>query len=469
MLFNSAKFMFVFFPIVFVVFFALGRMGLRGPASAWLFVASLAFYGWDNPQVLVPLIVASITFNYLVGRAIVATRKGALLTFGITVNLGLLAYFKYANFISENLAFLGAPHLHIALPIGISFFTFTQIAFLVDSYRNQANEFNPVHYGLFVSYFPHLIAGPILHHKEMMPQFARPETYFLNSGAFLTGLCWFAVGLFKKVVLADGIEPHASAVFNAVENGQTLDFIEAWLGAFSYNLQLYLDFSGYCDMAIGLALMFGIVFPQNFNSPYKAVSLIDFWHRWHMTLSRFLRDYLYIPLGGNRLGPSRRYLNLFLTMLIGGLWHGAAWTFVAWGTLHGLGLLVNHAWRSTGLKLPFLLGWAVTQIFVVLAWVPFRAPSMTSAIALWFDMFSLHSGKLSASAVALVWTSALAVIVLALPNTVEIFRHGGEIIPPTRYDWKPTAQWMLFGGLAFGACLAAIFGGQPTTFLYFRF
>jgi len=250
---------------------------------------------------------------------------------------------------------------------------------------------------------------------------------------------------------------------------KTLDFIQAWFGALSYNLQLYFDFSGYSDMAIGLALMFGIVFPINFNSPYKAVSLIDFWHRWHITLSRFLRDYLYIPLGGNRLGPLRRYLNLFVTMLIGGLWHGAAWTFVAWGALHGVGLLVNHAWRSTGLKLPSVVGWALTQIFVVLAWVPFRASSPTSALALWTDMFSFHSGKLSASAVVLAWVASLTVIVLAFPNTVEIFRHKGEMLPPAQYEWKPTAQWALFGGLAFGASLAAMLGGQPTTFLYFRF
>ncbi|WP_249780620.1 MBOAT family O-acyltransferase [Bradyrhizobium sp. dw_78] len=356
MLFNSTDFLFIFFPIIFLVFFILGGIGLHRLASAWLFVASLAFYGWDDPYFLIPLILASITFNYFVGRAIGATHKGSTLAFGIVVDLGLLAYFKYANFIAENLAFLGAPPLHIALPIGISFFTFTQIAFLVDCYRDQTNEYNPLHYGLFVSFFPHLIAGPILHHKEMMPQFARPETYILNSASLLTGLCWFAVGLFKKVVLADGIEPHASAVFSAIDHGQILNFVEAWLGALAYALQLYFDFSGYSDMAIGLALMFGVVFPVNFNSPYKAVSLIDFWRRWHMTLSRFLRDYLYIPLGGNRLGPLRRYLNLFVTMLLGGIWHGAAWTFVAWGALHGLGLLVNHAWRSTRLQLTPIIG-----------------------------------------------------------------------------------------------------------------
>jgi alginate O-acetyltransferase complex protein AlgI len=468
MLFNSPVFLFTFFPIVFLIFFALGGLGLRRLASAWLCVSSLAFYGWDDPSFLVPLIIASITFNYFVGRAIATTHSGRMLAFGVAADLGLLAYFKYANFIAENLAFLGVPPLHITLPIGISFFTFTQIAFLADCYRDRTQEYNPLHYGLFVSFFPHLIAGPILHHKEMMPQFARPATYILNSSSLLTGLCWFAAGLFKKVILADGIEPYASAIFSAVDHGQKLNFASAWLGALSYTLQLYYDFSGYSDMAIGLALMFGVVFPINFDSPYKATSLIDFWRRWHITLSRFLRDYLYIPLGGNRLGQRRRYLNLFLTMLLGGLWHGAAWTFVAWGALHGLGLFVNHAWRSTKIRLPSLVGWVTTLIFVVFAWVPFRASSLSSATTLWKDMLGLHGGTPS-NPTGWAWVVALGAVALLLPNTVQIFTGKAEMSPPTPFIWKPRVQWAVFGGLAFGASLAAMLGGQPTTFLYFRF
>lgn len=470
MLFNSPTFLFVFFPIVFLVFFTFGQLGFRKLASAWLFLASLAFYGWDDPYFLIPLIVASIAFNYSVGRAIAAKpHSRAILAFGIAINLGLLAYFKYANFVTENLALLGIPATHISLPIGISFFTFTQIAFLVDSYSDRANEYNPVHYGLFVAFFPHLIAGPILHHKEMMPQFASPETYVLNSASLLTGISWFAAGLFKKVVLADGIEPYASAVFSAAAQGQSLGFVEAWIGALSYSLQLYFDFSGYSDMAIGLALMFGIVFPPNFNSPYKALSLIDFWRRWHMTLSRFLRDYLYIPLGGNRQGPLRRHLNLLLTMLLGGLWHGAAWTFVAWGALHGLGLLLNHLWRSSRFQFPSIVGWAVTLTFVVFAWVPFRASSLSSAVTIWKAMIVPHPGGLSAGAVGITWIIALGTVALALPNTIEIFTHHGEIRPPARYLWKPSLRWMAISGIAFGASLGAILGGQPTSFLYFRF
>jgi alginate O-acetyltransferase complex protein AlgI len=468
MLFNSSTFLFVFFPIVFLVFFALGRIR-RGLASAWLFAASLAFYGWDDPGFLIPLISASIIFNYVTGRAIATTHNRMILALGVAVDLGVLAYFKYANFIAENLAFLGMPALHVTLPIGISFFTFTQVAFLVDCYRDEAQEYNPVHYGLFVSYFPHLIAGPILHHKEMMPQFARPRTYVLDTTALLTGLCWFAAGLFKKVVLADGIEPHASAIFSAVDQGQVPAFGQAWQGALAYTLQLYFDFSGYSDMAIGLALMFGVVFPANFNSPYKARSLIDFWRRWHMTLSRFLRDYLYVALGGNRHGPLRRYVNLFVTMLLGGLWHGAAWTFVAWGALHGLGLLVNHAWRSSRLQLPALFCWALTLVFVIMGWVPFRASSLTSALALWQAMLGFNGGDAATSLLGWTWIAVLGAIALALPNTIEIFTQKRDLTPDASQLWKPSLRWAALGGVAFGASLAAILGGQPTAFLYFRF
>lgn len=466
MLFNSTVFLFIFFPITFFGFFALGWLGLRRLAATWLFVASLVFYGWDDPWFLVPLIVGSITFNHIVGRTIAATHMRAVLAFGVIVNLGLLTYFKYANFLVEN---LGIASPHIALPIGISFFTFTQIAFLVDSYRGQANEYNPIHYGLFVSFFPHLIAGPILHHQEMMPQFERRETYAFNSTKALAGLCWFAAGLFKKTVFADGIAPYASATFQAADHGQPLDFGHSWLGALAYSLQLYFDFSGYSDMAIGLALMFGIVFPINFNSPYKAVSVIDFWHRWHITLSRFLRDYLYIPLGGNRKGGARRYLNLYVTMLLGGLWHGAAWTFVAWGAIHGLGLLVNHAWRTTGIRLPVFAGWILTLIFVVVAWVPFKASSMASAMSLWHGMLGFGSATATTDYAGWVWVSVLGFVALALPNTIEIFARGEAIAPPVSIAWRPSMPWAVFGGLAFGAGIAAIVGGQPTAFLYFRF
>jgi alginate O-acetyltransferase complex protein AlgI len=470
MLFNSTLFIFIFFPVTFVVFYALGSLGLRGLAAGWLLVASLFFYGYDDPWHLVPLIVCSITFNYIVGRAIATKQTRAILIAGVVANLALLGYFKYANFLLENLPFFDvAAAPHIALPIGISFFTFTQIAYLVDTHQGKAKEYNPLHYGLFVSFFPHLIAGPILHHNEMMPQFARRETYIFNATAGITGLCWFAAGLFKKVIFADSVEPYASAIFKAADLGQSVDFGQGWLGALAYSLQLYFDFSGYSDMAIGLALMLGIVFPINFNSPYKAVSLIDFWRRWHITLSRFLRDYLYIPLGGNRLGERRRYLNLFVTMLLGGLWHGAAWTFIVWGAIHGLGLLVNHAWRTVGIRLPSFIGRALTLIFVVIAWVPFRASTMVSAMSLWRGMFDPGSGVIFTQAAGWAWVIFLGFVALTLPNTIEIFTRGETIIPPARFVWKPSMRWAVFGGLTFGASLATILGGQPSTFLYFRF
>lgn len=267
---------------------------------------------------------------------------------------------------------------------------------------------------------------------------------------------------------ADGIEPHATAVFDSVDQGQTPDLAQAWLGALCYTFQLYFDFSGYSDMAIGLALMLGVVFPANFNSPYKATSLIDFWRRWHMTLSRFLRDYLYITLGGNRCGPTRRYVNLLVTMLLGGLSHGAAWTFVIWGALHGMGLLVNHAWRSTQLKLPFLLARALTLVFVVIAWVPFRASSLTSTMAFWQAMLGFNGSNATPNLVGWAWIAALAFVALALPNTIEIFARRHELTPALQI-WKPSISWAILGGIAFGAGLAAILVGQPTAFLYFRF
>ena len=354
MLFNSYPFLFIFLPITILGFFQIGRYS-RTLASLWLFSASLFFYGWWNPA-YVSLLLASILFNYGVGKAV--SREHArshfrrawwILALGITADLCLLGYYKYTNFFIANVSGLLNRNWHIdpvILPLGISFFTFTQIAFLVDAYRGDVKESNFIHYGLFVTYFPHLIAGPVLHHKEMMPQFALPVTYRPNLENFSVGLTLFTIGLFKKVILADGISPYANLVFNAADHGTKILFTEAWGGALAYTFQLYFDFSGYTDMALGISCLFGVKLPINFNSPYKAVNIIDFWRRWHITLSRFLRDYLYFPLGGNRKGPFRRYANLIATMVLGGLWHGAGWTFILWGTLHGCYLIINHAWHG---------------------------------------------------------------------------------------------------------------------------
>jgi len=395
MLFNSYEFIFLFFPIVFIGFFWLARFGYR-VSALWMALASLFFYGWWSVE-YIGLLLSSIIVNYSMGYLIGHVRRPVhaklFLAFAVTANLGLLAYYKYANFFIDTTNWVSDGNvalLDIILPLGISFFTFTQIAFLVDVYRGLAREYNFIHYLLFVTYFPHLIAGPVLHHAQMMPQFAKKITYKLQLDNVALGLSIFTIGLAKKVLLADNFAVYAEPIFAAAALGVQPDFIEAWTGALAYTLQLYFDFSAYCDMAIGISMVFGVKLPINFNSPYKAANIIDFWRRWHMTLSQFLRDYLYIPLGGNRKGPLMRYMNLMITMLLGGLWHGASWTFVMWGGLHGLFLVINHAWQSVVAgRLPsagftariyYLAATMLTFLCVVIAWVFFRAESFSSAI-----------------------------------------------------------------------------------------
>jgi len=333
-----------------------------------------------------------------------------ILVAAIAGNLLLLGYFKYSNFFIATANQLTGTHFvltTIVLPLGISFFTFTQIAFLVDVNRGIAREYNLIHYLLFVTYFPHLIAGPVLHHKEMMPQFALESTYRFSPENFSVGITIFVIGLFKKVILADGLAVYADPVFAAPASGMGLSFIDAWGGALCYTLQLYFDFSGYSDMAIGISRMFGVVLPLNFHSPYKSTNIIEFWRRWHMTLSRFLRDYLYIPLGGNRKGKVRRYVNLMATMLLGGLWHGAGWTFVIWGGMHGSYLIINYAWRAVRMRIGqdlnerlsgpmHTLAVLVTFLAVVIAWVVFRAENYTTAIAILKSMAGVNGFALPA-------------------------------------------------------------------------
>lgn len=350
MLFNSYAFIFAYIPLVFLGYFTLGRRSHR-LAALWLASASIFFYGWWDAR-FIGLLLGSIAFNYSAGYALARrspTRPRALLGIAIGMNLGLLGYFKYFNFFLDNLNALTDAHFEnppILLPLGISFFTFTQIAFLVDAYQGKAKEFNFVHYTLFVTYFPHLIAGPILHHKEMMPQFAAAAGCRWNARNIAVGGSIFIIGLAKKILLADALAEFATPIFSAVHDGGQPMLIEAWIAALAYTLQLYFDFSAYSDMAIGLSLLFNVRLPANFESPYKSTSIIEFWRRWHISLSRFLRDYLYIPLGGNRKGPLRRYLNLLATMLLGGLWHGAGWPFIVWGGLHGCYLAINQLSRN---------------------------------------------------------------------------------------------------------------------------
>lgn len=491
MLFNSYAFLFLFLPVAFLGFFQIGRYS-RPLAALWLFAGSLFFYGWWNPA-YVGLLLGSIFFNYAVGMAL--SREHArgngrrlkwILGLGIAADLCLLGYFKYANFFVENAnaaLSLGWQIEPVILPLGISFFTFTQIAFLVDAYRGEVKEANFVHYGLFVTYFPHLIAGPVLHHKEMMPQFARPATYRVHWDNLSVGLTIFSIGLFKKVVLADGIAPFASPVFAAAAGGGTLTLLEAWGGALAYTFQLYFDFSGYSDMAIGLSRLFGVKLPLNFDSPYKAANIIEFWRRWHMTLSRFLRDYLYFPLGGNRKGPARRYLNLLATMLLGGLWHGAGWTFVIWGALHGLYLVINHGWhqlrrlmghdlkRST--RIGRFAGMTLTFLVVAIGWVFFRAENLDAALSILGGMAGLNGFRPPESGVGTMfgWIAALWALAWLAPNTQQImaaFRPALEDVTYSgRLGWRPNMLWLVC--IAVGLLYTVTEMGKVSEFLYFQF
>ena len=491
MLFNSYIFLFAFLPVCLAGYYALARWG-RLIGAIWLVVASLGFYAYWN-LAYTALLIASIVFNYVIGLLIgrAPVRSKPILVVGITVNLLALSYYKYANFLLDNLnAALSTSYTmaSIILPLGISFFTFTQIAYLVDVYRRKANEPNFIHYSLFVTYFPHLIAGPILHHAEMMPQFSRAGTYVWRTGRFAVGLTMLAIGLVKKVILADNIAAYASPVFAAVDGGHHPGAAEAWGAALGYTFQLYFDFSGYCDMAMGLSLMFGIGLPLNFNSPYKAVGIIDFWRRWHMTLSRFLRDYLYIPLGGNRKGVLRRQGNLIATMLLGGLWHGAAWTFVVWGGLHGCYLVINHAWSSLRGRswtappgqMERLAGWGLTFICVVVGWVFFRAATLAGAASIISAMFGQAPQAAPAvTDLSVLWVmcALLAGIALCLPNTQEILQeHLPEICQVPLRDGAPHPAPISFRfswgwAPAVAALLALALAGlpQPTSFLYFNF
>ena len=352
MVFSSLEFIYLFLPPVLLGFFILRYLRLESAIIWWLIAASVAFYMWWSPPHVL-LLLASVLFNYGL-HFIIKTRKSRIaLAIGIVVNLVVLGLFKYADFMIGNLNALTSSKLDelgLILPLAISFYTFQQISFLRDTYLGKLVECDFKRYFLFVAFFPQLIAGPIVMQSDTIPQFRLAVFTSRAALSFLTGSTLFLIGLFKKIVLADGIAPTANAVFALAEGGQAIPFEAAWFGAFAYTFQIYFDFSGYCDMALGLALMFGIRLPINFNSPYRSLSIVEFWRRWHITLSRFLRDYLYIPLGGNRSGLLGIKGNLVITMLFGGLWHGAGWNFIIWGGLHGAYLMINHAWSSSSIS-----------------------------------------------------------------------------------------------------------------------
>jgi len=474
------------------MFFLAARYEKRDAGISILVVASLIFYSYWNPK-FVLLILFSITFNYLCGRSLEKTeglRARACLVLGIAVNLGLIGYFKYSNFFLENISRLAGrsfQYRDIFLPLGISFFTFQQIAYLVDCYKGLTRENKFVHYALFVAFFPQLIAGPIVHHADVIPQFRKKRTYRINYENIAFGLCFFSLGLFKKTVIADSF---SAWVADGFDSNAALTFLEAWGATLSYTFQIYFDFSGYSDMAIGLGYFFNIKLPTNFNSPYKATSIIDFWRRWHMTLSAFIRDYLYIPLGGNRRGPARRFVNLLVVMFLGGLWHGASWTFVFWGLLHGFLMCINLVFRRIFQKinytLPSAAAWCLTFFSVSFAWVFFRAESFGRALGICKGMLGLNgvvvrSKHLPEGVAAIlnrlnihtVWTRpwhldppeqrnmliVAFVICLFLPNVRE---WTSKTVTA-----RPRLSAAVFVGCVFFT--AFIFTGRVAEFLYFQF
>ena len=525
MLFNSFAFLYGYLPVVIAGFFLLGRHSPR-LAQGWLLLASLFFYGWWKPE-YVWLLVVSIVANYALGewirrQPLGTGRRKAGLVAGIAGNLAALAYYKYAGFILTNLDAATGWSLSIGdvvLPVGISFYTFTSIAYIVEVYEEKVQESDFIRYGLFISYFPHLVAGPVLYHNEVIPQFGRPETYRISQINWAVGFTQFFIGLFKKVVLADGINNAlASAAlqpaFWRAEHGLPVTFLDGWVGALGYTLQLYFDFSGYSDMALGLSRIFGVTLPANFHSPYKSINIAEFWRRWHMTLGRWLRNYVYIPLGGNRRGAIRHHFNLLATMALCGLWHGAGWTFVVWGVYHGVLIVGASLFRAArnaigvgggGSVVTRVASRALTFLLVVVGWVIFRAADLPDAMAVLdgmrgangvvmreadLAMLGTWGTWLQAAGVrferqyympllpAVLWIVPLLLVTWLAPNTQEIlgkfepvldtYGRGEPLRAPAWLTWTPRLRWALVIAVMAFVSITWLRSGQ-TEFLYFRF
>lgn len=406
MLFNSYVFIFLFLPIVFFGYLLARGKGHRRIEVAWLTFASFCFYGYWKP-IFLPVLCTSILVNYAIVRVLVEKRVGnrvsaVIMAAGVILNLIALAYFKYFSFFVININDIFRLDLvvpSVLLPLGISFFTFLQIALVVDAYRGEVRAFSLLDHAFFVTFFPHLIAGPLIHHGEFIPQLYRTNPRSWDND-LAVGLGIFIIGLFKKVVIADTLAIYADAGYAAIHGAQGLDVASAWITICGYALQIYFDFSGYSDMAVGLARMVGLWLPVNFFSPYKAMGFVDFWRRWHITLSRFLKEYLYISLGGNRRGKVRQYINLTLVMLLGGLWHGADWKFAIWGGAHGFLLVLDHAWAYLPVSRAAIwktvparvMTVAFTFIVIALVWVPFRAETLGDAVRLLAAAFPTDPG-----------------------------------------------------------------------------
>lgn len=483
MVFNSFLFIFGFLPSVVAGFFFLARRSNQW-ALIWLFLASLVFYGaWDYRYL--PILLCSMFINYLACRWLMADPQRPhpwRLAGAISFNLTLLGFFKYTNFfiISINdVAGATLPLLDIILPIGISFFTFAQIAVLVDSYHGKIQTITFSHYCLFASFFPYIVAGPILRHQQLLPQFAATTHFRLSRENLAVGISIFIFGLGKKLLIADTLAATTWPLLAADEP----KFLHAWLGMLAYTMRLYFDFSGYSDMAIGVSRLLGFKIPINFDSPYKATNVSDFWQRWHISLSQFLRNYLYIPLGGNRRGQISRYRNLILTMLLGGLWHGANWTFVVWGGLHGLYLCIQHGWQNLRRHRPApssplvgLISWALTFTAVLVAWVFFRAPDINSAWAVLAGMAGMNGVStitdLEFPAYAILAVSIA--IALGMPNTNQLFLSADDsgIANKSSFSlidvsWKANRRWGVAVGLILALSVLSI--GKAKDFIYAQF
>jgi D-alanyl-lipoteichoic acid acyltransferase DltB (MBOAT superfamily) len=475
MLFSTFEFIFLFLPIVLALTIIAKFLPYRFELFLIL-ILSLAFYAWQYWPYLI-LLISSAIFNYAISSRIEAKKNKAVYIFGIAANLFVLGYFKYTNFFLSNLGAISgetfAP-VSIILPLAISFITFEQIAFLSDVHYGKTPRGTFLQYAAFITFFPKLIAGPIIRYEELYPQFVARQKPSL--GSIVTGLCIFSIGLLKKVGFSDNLSPMIRQIYSAADSG-LVSGTDAVLATLAYTARIYFDFSGYSDMAIGLAWMLGLNLPINFLSPYKATSLIEFWRRWHITLSRFLRDYIYIPLGGNRAGTMRTYINLFAVMVIGGLWHGAGWNFVIWGAIHGGVLVVNHAWRRVSSKfgLPFEnapLSWLLTMTIVVAGWVFFNANTLSGAINIFrsaaFNWQASTIATESIVAIALAWA-----VMLLTPNTAEIFGYKSLRFGSTIDFLKPIplvpVLTACLASLAFVASLVIMATGHVDAFIYFQF
>ncbi|MCB1746349.1 MAG: MBOAT family protein [Gammaproteobacteria bacterium] len=457
MLFPSQVFLLLFLPLTLLAYY--GARASERLRVELLALASCLFYAWWDVRFL-PLLVATIALNWLIAAAYVRTRHSACIVFGVAFNLAVLGLFKYTNFVAESvLGLLGVAFepWTIILPLGISFFTFQQISYLVDLRRADAPLYTLPEYAAYVAFFPQLIAGPIVRHNELIPQFRRVTVRAPDAQCIARGLILLILGLGKKVFLADKLAPLADVGFGAADLG-TPGYLPAWQAATAYSLQLYFDFSSYSDMAMGLAGLFGFDLPLNFDKPYRATSVREFWRRWHMTLSRFLRDYLYIPLGGSRHGALRTYVVALITMLLCGLWHGAGWTFVAWGGLHGLGLCANRWWGGRGWTMPRGLAWLLTLLFVIVGWVLFRAESFSVAAHVLGGMGGMAgAGRFDDDGWIVVGLGAA--LALLGPSNVELSR--GRLVT------TPWARSLL--ALLLVAVLMRVGQGRALEFIYFQF